>query len=897
MTTRDLLSEVSSSPAGATFHKCALQVNPADYAAKYRGSDSPPDEQRYARDLIEKAIELDISVLGVTDHNHVRGIVPIRAEARRRGITVFPGFELTTSEGVHVLCLYSPDTNLDKLERYLGEFGIRETEQSTTLSTLGFSELLLRARDQGGLTIAAHVTNEKGLLRVLKGGARIKAWRDPNLLAIQIPGPLSDLPEDLQQIVSNRDVNYVRPLPASPDQAIAVVNARDVASPADLSDPATTCFIKMSEITIEGLKQAFLDPSSRIRLNSDESPEDHAELIAIGWEGGFLDGVVLPLNQNLNVLIGGRGSGKSTVIESLRYVLGLEPLGEDAREAHEGFVKYVLRGGTKISVLARTYRPLARTYRIERTVPNPPIVRDENGAVSNLVPLEVLPRIEVFGQHEISELAKSREKLTRLLDRFVERDPQGQSDKARLRSGLEKNRRQLLDAEDEHTSISERLASLPALEETLARFQEAGLEERLREQSLLLREERILQSAGERIEPFRELASNFDSLLPIDTVFVSPSALEELPNEDVLSELMGVLSSLEQELLALLASFGEAIERANAAADLVSSRWNLRSEDAAARYEKILRELQKSKVDGQEFIQLRRQIEDLRPLRERLGLLEQVAGEHADRRRTLLASWEDTKAAEFRLLDSAAKRVSRELRDRVRVTVTAAGNREQLETLLRAEVGGRLSEAIEILQTVDGLSLTEFVEACRDSPNALITKYRIARRQAERLCQASRETLMRIEELDLPATTEIELNTAAADTPASWQKLKQLSTGQKSTAVLLLLLLESDSPLIVDQPEDDLDNRFIAEGVVPAMRKEKRRRQFIFSTHNANIPVLGDAELIAGLTAAGEAEFGTAQVRSDHLGSIDSKTVRELVEEVLEGGKEAFETRRLKYGF
>ena len=130
-----------------------------------------------------------------------------------------------------------------------------------------------------------------------------------------------------------------------------------------------------------------------------------------------------------------------------------------------------------------------------------------------------------------------------------------------------------------------------------------------------------------------------------------------------------------------------------------------------------------------------------------------------------------------------------------------------------------------------------------------------------------------------------------------WEALDDLSTGQKATAVLLLVLLESDAPLIVDQPEDDLDNRFITEGVVPKMREEKRRRQFIFATHNANIPVLGDAELIAALSASGEAGRGHAEIPADCEGSIDSTTVRELVEEILEGGREAFEMRRLKYGF
>ncbi len=151
--------------------------------------------------------------------------------------------------------------------------------------------------------------------------------------------------------------------------------------------------------------------------------------------------------------------------------------------------------------------------------------------------------------------------------------------------------------------------------------------------------------------------------------------------------------------------------------------------------------------------------------------------------------------------------------------------------------------------------------------------------------------------VDLPSTTELELNVAPAGESEVWQALEDLSAGQKATAVLLLLLLESDAPLVIDQPEDDLDNRFITEGVVPKMRKEKRRRQFIFSTHNANIPVLGDAELIAGLQASGEGGQGQATIPPEHMGSIDLQPVRELVEELLGGGKAAVELRRLKYGF
>ncbi len=208
-----------------------------------------------------------------------------------------------------------------------------------------------------------------------------------------------------------------------------------------------------------------------------------------------------------------------------------------------------------------------------------------------------------------------------------------------------------------------------------------------------------------------------------------------------------------------------------------------------------------------------------------------------------------------------------------------------------------MSEAIESLTRVQALSLPKFVEACRTGTDALSKAYDITPAQAERLARADPEVLMRIEELDLPPTTTIRLNTAPAGDPPAWQALENLSTGQKATAVLLLLLLESDAPLVVDQPEDDLDNRFITEGVVPRMREEKQRRQFVFSTHNANIPVLGDAELIVGLSASGDAERGRAGIAPEHMGTIDSKPVRELVEEILEGGKEAFEMRRRKYGF
>jgi len=885
-------------PAGAVFHRCALQVNPHHYDGTFRGTETEGDADTHARAIVEKAVELDVTVLAVTDHNSVRDIPAFQRAAKNTDVVIFPGFELSSAEGIHVLCIYHPSTTNDQLKLFLGAFEIRKTNPSSDLSNRSFVEILAKTREQGGLAIAAHVTNDKGLLKVLSGQARIQAWRSDDLLAVQIPGPVNDLPQDFRKILENKNADYQRIHAAGNALAVAAINAKDVVSPENLEDPSATCWIKMSDVSIEGLRQAFLDPDSRIRLKRDSRQEDHVELVTLSWEGGFLDGVTVHFNPNLNVLIGGRGAGKSTVIESLRYVLGLNPVGDEAQKAHQGIVGGVLRSGTKISLLVRTRHPTLKEYRIERTVPNPPIVRDENGQVSNLRPLEILPHVvEVYGQHEISELTRSGEKLTRLLDRFTERDASLERQKTSLRQNLEKTRRAILDVRMDLQQVDERMATLPGLEETLQRYRAAGLEDRLREQSLLVREERVFGSIPDRLHPFRESLDLLRQELPIDRTFLSSKALANLPGKEILADADAVLDRLNTDLEKVVRLLDEALQRTDEEIADIHSRWNRRKDEVDAAYQKILRELKKSAVDGEEFIRLRREIEGLRPLRERQSLLRRLHDEHATRRLALLAEWEDVKAREFRLLDKAARKVSKKLRDRVEVKVTAQGNREPLFGLLRSSIGGRLKEVIGKLDALETISLGEFVNTCRDGVDSLQEKYGITAAQARHLAEAEPEVLMCIEELDLPPVTAIRLNTAPAGESPFWQELDCLSTGQKATAVLLLLLLDSNAPLIVDQPEDDLDNRFITEGVIPRMREEKRRRQFVFSTHNANIPVLGDAELILGLTASGEADEGEARIAPEHMGSIDTGSVRELIEEILEGGKDAFERRRRKYGF
>lgn len=877
---------------GARFRRVALQVNPYAYLVRHAKARAYPDEAAYNAAIVSSCLTHGIEAIAVADHFRIETSQALNGAARVAGITVFPAFEAVSKEGVHLLCLFDPDRPVNEIDRIIGHCGVHNRQEISPRSELDAEGILCKARNWDTVVVAAHITSQQGgLLRTLAGQSRVHLWQSPDLYAVAIPGAIDALSAADQDIIGSRG-EYRREHP------VAVLNAGDVCAPGDLGKPGSWSMVKMTSLTLDGLRQAVLDPGSRIRLASDPVPGRHSELVALSWQGGFFDGIGIRFSDNLNVLVGGRGTRKSTIVESIRYALGIEPLGEEARRLHEGIVRNVLKSGTKVSLLACTRQPGESWHLIERTVPNPPVVRDSGGDVLDVRPIDILPGTEIFGQREISELTKSPERLTRLLDRFVDQDSTQPSRKASIHRELDRTRRELAAAQEDLATIDERLAAMPGLENTLLRYRQAGVEERLREQSLLVREETLLTTAAERITAAREALDSFGRDLMVDRVFVSERAISELPSREILAELDAAFAAFNAVVAAAVATVRAQADTTERVIADVRARWSAHHAEITQRYEQILRDLQREHVDGEEFIRLRRRIEELRPLRERQQLLRRLVEESEQRRRNLLAEWEDLRAAEYQALRRAAKTVTKALESRVRVTVTFSGNRGPLADFIRKKMSGRFSETIEILTQLPDLSLRDLVTAARAGRAALVDRYGLPPGQAEKLASAPAGVLMELEELELPPTTQIELNIAADGQPAQWQPLDELSTGQKATAVLLLLLHESAAPLVVDQPEDDLDNRFITDGIVPLMRAEKQRRQFVFSTHNANIPVLGDAELILGLRAAGEGgDRGRAEIPAAQTGSIDSRPVREMVEEILEGGREAFETRRRKYGF
>lgn len=123
---------------------------------------------------------------------------------------------------------------------------------------------------------------------------------------------------------------------------------------------------------------------------------------------------------------------------------------------------------------------------------------------------------------------------------------------------------------------------------------------------------------------------------------------------------------------------------------------------------------------------------------------------------------------------------------------------------------------------------------------------------------------------------------------------RNASAGQQATALLKVLLAESSGPLMIDQPEEDLDNAIIEE-ITEVIWDAKTRRQLIFASHNANIVVNGDADLVVHCDYREEGDRTKGRIAAE--GAIDRPAIREAIKNVMEGGEEAFELRRQKYGF
>ncbi len=878
----------------AQFWKCALQVNPAGYIA-YRGQKPCLSEDEYNQQLLQVCKDENIKVLGIADHGNVDSVDVIRELMKPEDILVFPGFEISSSEKIHFVCLFSETTTTQELERYLGNLELLKPTDRVRPTKLSAEQIFQRVEELGGFCYAAHCTADNGLLKLRYN----HIWKNERLKAAQIPGSIEDLKSTengfFHKVILNKNSDYQR------EFSVAVLNAKDVETPETLKDPRASCLIKMTTPSFKAFKKAFQDPESRVRLNSDVSEKYYSRIESLSITGGYLDGLHIDFSEHLNSVIGGRGTGKSTLLECMRYALEQEPIGKNAQKQHQQIIRENLgKSRARIELRVRSSKMNGQRYTVARRYGEDAAIKDEDGRVSIFTPKDILPEIEIYGQNEIYEIAQDGLAQKKLLTRFLD---VGQSDcESRIQqvlTALRNNRAQLQKALEKKADIEDELSTLPKLKERLVHFKSLGLEDKLKVIPLLETEKRLQTRVLEgELANLEEGFRNIRDVLP-DTIFLSDSVLEKLPHVEFLKKIREELNQLktdtETTLKAWDSQFNRSKERIHQwVAELKSGIHGVETD-----LEKTFRELPSSEGKsgreiGEEYRRLLEGIERIKPQETAIQQQRRLTDGYEERRRKLLDELSDYRSQRTSMFESALKKLNRKLKDKLRLTVKPEKNRQPvIDFLVACQMEGVAQGRLEWIHQADDFSPVKLASLIRKGEEELTSSgWGITRTVANALVRLPSSKLLEMQELELPDVVEIELNVSHQG-EAVYRPLARLSTGQQCTAVLHLLLLQNKDPLVMDQPEDNLDNAFIADRIVAELRNAKINRQFIFATHNANIPVFGDAEWIGVF----EANDGQGSMPPEAQGGIDLTAVREQAAKILEGGRTAFHQRKLKYGY
>ncbi|MFE8031896.1 AAA family ATPase, partial [Thiohalocapsa marina] len=720
---------------------------------------------------------------------------------------VFPGFEVATTEKVHWVCLFPEDTSTDQLNRYLGSLQLTDSQDRVRPSSLGGDALLAQVDDLGGFCYAAHATNANGLLKQKAN----HLWKSARLKAAQIPGSLDGLPLEYRVIAKNQDLAYQR------DAPIALINAGDVARPEDLAEPSASCFVKMTRPTFSSFLTAFKDPESRVRRHDQMDEGHYSRIEHMRVSGGYLDGLEIDFSGHLNTVIGGRGTGKSTLLECLRYALDMSHHGIDARKQGDLIVKENLgRFGGRIELDIVSAANNMRRYHVIRRYGEPPRVKDCDGNESNLHPSDLHPGVEIYGQNEIYELARDGTAQIRVLDRFLPQEARQQRQIDNLIKRIHENATRLQQALSKQDELDQELAKLPKLSEQVAQFRALGIEEKLKQAPLLEKERQLKPRLDEEVQMLDEAAQTLSDVMP-DLVFLSDKALDGLPHAQLLKKGRGILETLQTSATDAMQALQQAIKDAHVALDSLGNELDAALAMAEEALEKEFSKLpdvagRRGTDIGRSYQTLLREIQRIQPLEVRAKTITTLVVQLQQERRNLLGDLSDLRSQRTDALQLTAKRLNKRLRGHLRIKAVPNGNRQTLKDYL-CQLPNISEKRAAWIDDADSLTIPGLVKAIRAGEQALRESgWGITQGMAAILAKLTPEQLMQLEAIDMQDKVDLQLN--VSHDGECYRSLAQLSTGQQCTAILHLLMLENADPLIMDQPEDNLDNAFIAERIV-----------------------------------------------------------------------------------
>jgi ABC-type lipoprotein export system ATPase subunit len=438
------------------------------------------------------------------------------------------------------------------------------------------------------------------------------------------------------------------------------------------------------------------------------------------------------------------------------------------------------------------------------------------------------------------------------------------------------------------------LATLASVEEKLARFGAAGgqdaatINKAHNLKALRDREHRIARSGYQALVTYNEELTAFKGRLVQSAATLLDREVASGPNGKMVQELLNVVTqcgvAIDQLLQDAKGKIAESINQVTAMGTRLTTTHRQQEMDFQALIEKH-QEAQGQAAERAKLERLRNDL--LAKQRQKQQNIEQL-GNLETQRQNLVRQLSEQRDERFAVREAIVKNINTNLAPAIRVSISQNGNPERYQRILEDGLkSARVKHVIVAQKIVDAFVPWDLVVALRRRDSGvLIERAELNPDQAEKVvtAMANSSVLFELETVELMDLPTIELKDGE-----TYKESLSLSTGQKCTTVLPLLLLESANPLLVDQPEDNLDNRFISEAVVEAILKMKSRRQMIFVTHNPNIPVLGDAERVFVLDSDG------ATARKSNEGTVD-ECKREIVN-LLEGGENAFKVRKCRYAY
>lgn len=620
------------------------------------------------------------------------------------------------------------------------------------------------------------------------------------------------------------------------------------------------------------------------------NPSRH-QLVHLAIVGGFLDGQSFDFATPMNCLIGARGTGKTTVLEFIRWAMDALPSDPAERRRIEDLVSRNLKGG-RVDLTVRTKDDL--TYVVSRSPDEDPIVKTAEGKVTDLsVSGGGMFRISVFSQNEVEQIADRTASQLDLLDLF---EPERIGDFGRqmetARHQLDLNTSHLKPLRERLEQLSEELKGGDAVEERLRTFGSEGgdsadtINQAHALKALRDREARALKSAKDLVGETGKGIKAMVGSMATRSHRVVTDEMRQGPNsgpmDELTSELNDAARAIDRHLDAALSRLNESWQRLSTIDGQVAQTH--REQEVA------FQQLMGSHKEAQEKASERSRLEKLRnELQAKTAELTEVQAQVKaleDERLRAMDHLSELRDQRFGLRKAIAKRINDQVGPAIRVKVAQHGDNERYRELVESALRGTGCQPGPTAKKVANSIAPQRLAACiRDKDRTTLrTTASLNDNQISRLMDqfSDEERLGALEAVELADRPTIELNDKG-----SYKETTHLSTGQKCTAVLPILLINSDSPLLIDQPEDNLDNRFVFEHIVHSIRKVKLVRQLVFVTHNPNIPVLGESERVVVLDSDGVA------ARVSNVGSVDQCKADIIT--LLEGGEDAFSRRAQRY--